>query len=124
MKLFDEHLREIFLYDYGEGDSESSWSIILFAYRDIPEEEFKAVQSEYEQIKQAYQNRLLEAQEKSGIKRMRELSGTKDRASEEESRAAMERFSEANAGNAYPPWYFDFLCEKLGLQTLEADRSI
>jgi hypothetical protein len=125
MRLFDEEMREVFLYDYTSGNFVDSWTTVLFGYRDIPEEEIEALRQEHDRLHEEYQRGVEAAHEQSGIRRFRKLSNTKNRMSEEEGRVIMENLRLALEKCKYPADFYDFMKERLGLKEIEGEsRSI
>lgn len=52
MKIFDENLREIFIYRLSEGDCECYAEILYYTYENIPEEKIQSVIAEYDALKE------------------------------------------------------------------------
>lgn len=124
MRVFDENLREIFLYEYGEGDFESAWSVTLFSYREISDEEIAEAQVAFERAQKEFAEHVEVAKEKSGLNRAQALRSTKDRLPEDEFKACYDCYREEYGKGTKYPLRYEFIKEKLGLETLEIERSI
>ena len=115
MRLFDEELREVFLYEYGEGSEECSWTIILAGLRNIPDEEFEATFAEHKQMERDRQSAINALRISTGVDSSTRLAPQLI----EERRRAMDAFGSAIANLTVIPRYLDFLMSKFDLQILE-----
>ena len=116
MRYFDNDLKEIFIYGYGEGEYDGAWDVTLYSYRQISNEENKQVKEEYAALQDSYRKAIEALKVSSGLGKNWPSGKKRDSKDQDE---AWKKYSEGFALLRPLPQYYDFLKERFELKEFE-----
>lgn len=116
MKLFDEHGKQIFLYEYIQyTDTGMDFTAPLYSYEQIPQSKIEEVHAELDEMKKEYDRKINEAMNDAGMKPHGMFT-------QENFNKYCVLVQERNIER--PPFRIDYVIEKLGLKPLDIFTSV